>query len=189
MTPRNNYPLEILFGLNWPLEIAVAISSISLPQEIPYNLHWLFFFLQLPIWASLSSSPKELHLMYKILDTTQSCMFAKYKSGTQMVDFWTCPDTVYILHSYSALYYNYLILYLCTYHNQYFSIFILQALLVLLPRDDNKVLLSTQEQRKAASKVYFNRNMAKSPSTCTTKTFTPEIMCIKFYQNLIHKIN
>ena len=38
-----------------------------------------------------------------------------------------------------------------------------------LPRDDDKALLSPEEQRKVDLKVHFNRNMAKSPSTCTTK--------------------
>ena len=41
-----------------------------------------------------------------------------------------------------------------------------------LPRDDDKALLSPEEQRKVDLKVHFNKNMAiKSPSTCTTKTF------------------
>ena len=35
-----------------------------------------------------------------------------------------------------------------------------------LPRDDDKALLSPEEKRKVDLKVHFNRNMAKSPSTC-----------------------
>ena len=38
-----------------------------------------------------------------------------------------------------------------------------------LPRDDDKALLSPEEQGKVDLEVHFNRNMAKSPSTCTTK--------------------
>ena len=40
-----------------------------------------------------------------------------------------------------------------------------------LPRDDEKALLSPEGQRKVDLKVHFNRNMAKSTSTRTTKTF------------------
>ena len=41
-----------------------------------------------------------------------------------------------------------------------------------LPRDDDKALLIPEEQRKIDFKVHFNRNMAKSISTFTTKMKT-----------------
>ena len=46
-----------------------------------------------------------------------------------------------------------------------------------LPRDDNKALLSPEEQRKVDLKVHFNRNMSKSSSTCITKTFPKKCKC------------
>ena len=52
--------------------------------------------------------------------------------------------------------------------------------ITLLPRDGDKTLLrapSAEGQRKVDLKVYFNRNMAKSPSTCTTKTFPTRCLC------------
>ena len=41
-----------------------------------------------------------------------------------------------------------------------------------LPRDDDKALLSPEEQRKIDLKAHFNRNMPKSISTFTTKMKT-----------------
>ena len=48
-----------------------------------------------------------------------------------------------------------------------------------LPRDDDKALLSPEEQRKVDLKVHFNRNMSKSKSssTCITKTFPTRCKC------------
>ena len=41
-----------------------------------------------------------------------------------------------------------------------------------LPRDDDKALLSPEEEKKVDLKAHFNRNIAKSISTCTTKMKT-----------------
>ena len=43
-----------------------------------------------------------------------------------------------------------------------------------LPRDDDKALLSPEEQKKVGLKVHFNRNMSKS---CITKTFSTRCKC------------
>ena len=52
--------------------------------------------------------------------------------------------------------------------------------ITLLPRDGDKTLLrapSAEGQRKVDLKVYFNRNMAKSPCACTAKTFPTRCLC------------
>ena len=63
--------------------------------------------------------------------------------------------------------------------------------ITLLPRDGDKTLLrapSAEGQRKVDLKVYFNRNMAKSPCTCLCN-FLPSVFLIFFlYIKNFHSI-
>ena len=123
---------------------------------MPYNLPCLFFFWNCPIdhpfylprrnWSSCTNF------------FTLPTMFAKCECK-----WWHAQ----IQYSYSALYYNQLLLYLGIPYpiiqNFYFGDMIGIA---PLPRDDDKALLSPEEKRKVDLKFHFNRNMATSPSTC-----------------------
>ena len=81
-------------GFNYPLEIALAISSISPPREIPYTqppLLVVFFFWNCPIDHSSFAFPLGIGAhMYKFLDTANHIC----KMRMQILNYCTCPDTV-----------------------------------------------------------------------------------------------
>ena len=87
----------------WKLHL-LGISSISLPREIPYNLPWWFFFWNCPIDHPFHLPLRNWSSCTNFL--TLPIMFAKYKSGMQMVNYMPSSRAVWYTYCIVIVHYT-----------------------------------------------------------------------------------
>ena len=112
----------------------------------------MVFFLELPNWPSLSPSPKELELMYKFLDTTNHvCKIQIRNANGELLDMpssravWYTYCIVIVHYTITGYYWSLGIPYPVI---QHFYLAGMIGTAPLPPTDDDKALLSPEEQKE-----------------------------------------